>query len=333
MAMATARVRSQAMLHSASFFRRNVVFGCRPSDYISAVSFHRNASASSSKANGDEPALQSPKGNSFVNLGAFETMGGDAGRAATGIAYMEDALRLQEDAYAAEEDPTRRNRKALSLAQSVMQIGRQHHQQQDAEKALEFFERAKHLIEEFHEVHTPMRNLEMIQLAVSDNADAPRPTSKLQQAVEHATFMKSEVMCNIGVARHDLGKTDEALAAHKQAMQLRKEIVGKNNPTIAECLNNIGAAYFSKGAHQKAVEHYEQALDLLETAQQQESAYAAMTLYNIGISRARMAHFREAGVALKKALRIAEHALGQDHRQVELIKMTLQDLEQSRKAV
>jgi len=249
-------------------------------------------------------------------------MGGDVGRAATGIAYMQEALQLQEDAYSAEADPRRRSRRALGLAQSLMQVGRQHHQQQDAREAVALFLRAETLAEEFLAAH------QVAPAGASDGSGAgnAQADAAIKKAVEYGSFVLSEICSNIGVANNDLGQLDKALEMHQKALALRKETVGKTHPSVAECLNNLGAVFFARGALQKAVEHYEQALELLiaSAGGREEGPYMALTLYNIGVSRARLGQPREAGAALRRALRLAEQAFGTDHQQVELIRATMQ---------
>jgi len=235
---------------------------------------------------------------------------------------MDEALKLQEEAYAAEQDPRRRSRKAMALAQSLLQLGRQHHQQQDPHQAIGHYRRAEAFVAEFLAAHPPERP--------GEQADQQQVASAaLQKAIEYGNFVMSEILVNLGVAHNDMAQLDEALAALQRALHVRKDTVGKSHPSVAECLNNLGAVYFARGAHQKAAEHYEQALELLVEAAggREEGAYAALTLYNIGISRAESGHFREAVVALKRAERIAEQSLGTDHRQVELIKATLQQFQ------
>ena len=41
--------------------------------------------------------VQKPRSNSYINLGHFEPMGADAGRAATGLAYLQETMRLQQE--------------------------------------------------------------------------------------------------------------------------------------------------------------------------------------------------------------------------------------------
>lgn len=313
---------------------------------LAAVVAGRRSAASS--AGGDAASEQpgmSPTANSYISLGAFETMGGDIGRASTGLAYMQEALKVQEAAYDEEEDPRRRTRRGLSLAQSVVQVGRQHHQLQDARAAIEHYLRAQALMEDFINLHTPLAIAEQqardaaeaaSSEAAADRAEMPAPKkpaeaapdSALKRALDYARFSLTEVFSSLGIAYNDVGDKDKALEALQQCLTLRKETVGKNHPSMAECFNNLGAVYLQRGALQKASEHYEQALEQLMIAAdgRQEGAYQALTLYNIGICRARLGHGREAGAALHKALSLAESALGSQHRQVELIRETIRQM-------
>jgi len=255
---------------------------------------------------GDASSLSSTA-NSYIALGAFESMGSDVGRMATGTAYLEEAVRMQEAEHEAEADPRRRAGRALGLAQSLLQVGRQHHQQQDPNEAINHYQRAVTLVEE--------------SLAFRETQEQ----GKAKKALEYSRFILSEILSSIGVAYNDVSRQQEALEALQRALALRKETVGNSHPSVAECLNNLGALYFSRGALQKSAEHYEQALDLLVAAAEgrQEGAYVALTLYNIGVCRSGLGQMEASVTALKRALQIAEQALGSDHRQVELIRETL----------
>mmetsp|Transcript_115047 Transcript_115047/g.229080 ORF Transcript_115047/g.229080 Transcript_115047/m.229080 type:complete len:328 (-) Transcript_115047:24-1007(-) len=245
--------------------------------------------------------------NSYISLGTFETMGSSEGRMATGISYLQDLIRVQETEHSGEADPKRRAGRGLTLAQSLLQMGRQHHQQQDPVEALNFYQRAADLV--------------MDAIGIWEQQPV-----KPKKGMEYSNFFLSEVQSSLGVAYNDLGRTEDALDAHQKALTLRKDTVGKGHASLAECFNNLGALYFARGALQKAVEHYEQALDLLVEAVEGrlEGPYVALTLYNIGVCRGGLGQPQVAVSSLKKALAIAERAFGSGHRQVELIRETLQ---------
>jgi len=254
---------------------------------------------------GNAAGSTSSTANSYINLGKFETMGSDVGRGATGIAYLEDTIKLQEAEYGAEVDPIRRSVRGMGLAKNLLEVGRQHHQLGSAAEAIEIYQRALGLFDD------------AIVLRENDESE------KTQKALTFARFSKSEVLSSLGVAYNDSGQVEEALDMHQKAMELRKAIVGKEHPAIAECLNNLAGIYFGRGSHQRAAEHYEQAFELLIKASAIDSPYAALTLYNLGLCRAHLGQGPAAATALKRALQIAEKTLGADHRQVELIRETL----------
>eukprot|EP00931_Biecheleriopsis_adriatica_P086463 TRINITY_DN61136_c0_g1_i1.p1 TRINITY_DN61136_c0_g1~~TRINITY_DN61136_c0_g1_i1.p1 ORF type:complete len:312 (+),score=72.70 TRINITY_DN61136_c0_g1_i1:51-986(+) len=252
-------------------------------------------------------SVPSSTANSYINLGKFETMGADVGRAATGIAYLQETVQLQEAEYAAEVEPIRKSVKGMGLARNLLEVARQHHQLGDAAEAIAIYKRTLELFEE--------------AIAVREKDDS----EKSKKALTYARFALSEVLSSLGVAYNDSGRAEEALEMHQRALQVRKEIVGKAHPSVAECLNNLGGLYFARGSHQRAVEHFEQALELLTEAAEgrQDTPYVALTLYNLGLCRAHLGQIPAAATALKRALQIAERSLGPNHRQVELIRQTL----------
>jgi len=263
------------------------------------------------------PAKQeegSEKANSFISLGKFETMGGDVGRMAMGISYLEEGLRVQEEQYEMESSPVRKAGRGMSLAQTRLQVARQHHQQQDAADALAHYIRAKEILES------------SLSFFRDETKESEGQSKGAIKATQYGLFLLTEVCSGLGVAYNDLGRTEEALAQLKQALNDRKELMGRKHLSTAECLNNLGALYFGNGNYQKAVEYYEQALGLLVEAAggQKEGAYIALTLYNIGTCRLSLGQAQAAVGSLRQALQVAKQALGDDHRQVELIQATLE---------
>jgi len=256
------------------------------------------------------PAGLSRTANSYIGLGAFETMGSDVGRMATGISYLETIVAEQEAAYEAETTPLRRAVKAIPLLKSRLEVGRQHHQQQDPQEAIKQYSRARELAEE----------------AIQSLSSA--------KSVNYARFLLSEVCSSLGVAHNDVGDAESALAMHERALAIRKETVGEEHPAVAECYNNLGALFFSQGSFQQAVSHYEQALPLLMLGSggKADGPYVALTLYNVGVCHDGLGNAEASVAALTKALEVAEKALGSDHPKVGLIKATIEKVAAGQKA-
>ncbi|CAJ1379246.1 unnamed protein product [Effrenium voratum] len=253
--------------------------------------------------------------NSYINLGKFETMGADVGRAATGIAYLQESVQLQEMQYQSEENAIRKSGIGMGLAKNLHEargkrrseklgsakVGRQNHQLGDTAQAIALYERA---------------------LGLLDEAVGTRDSERASKALIYARFLKSEVCSSLGVAFNDAGQPEEALAQHQEALQLRKDIVGKNHSSVAECLNNLGNIYYHRGSFQKAAEHFEQALELLSESLRTDTPFVALTLYNLGLCRANLGQLPAAEAALKKALQIAERTMPSSQ-QADLIRNTL----------
>lgn len=235
-------------------------------------------------------------------------MGSDVGRMATGIAYLDETKRVQEAELLMESDDRRRCSRAVALAKTLLEVGRQHHQQQDPGEAIKHYLRALGLVEQAIKVREEQ----------ADDAS--------KKAVRYARFALSELCSGLGIAYNDTGRQDEALAMLQRALDLRKESIGKSHPSLAECYNNLGALLYAMGSLQRAQEHYEKALELLTqaTGGRDEGAHVALTHYNIGLCQAGLGEMAAAGLALQRALKLAEAALGYDHPKVDLIKQTLE---------
>lgn len=215
---------------------------------------------------------------------------------------------MAEAAYKLETDPWSRAVKGLAVAKNALEVGRQHHQQQDPPAAIRHYQRAAELVEDA---------LVFRKKRKSGKASSTR-------AVQ---FFLTEIWSSHGVACNDIGEKEEALLLLKRALDLRKEAIGKEHGSVAECLNNIGALHFARQNYQRSVEYYEQAFELLVGATgRQEGAYVALTLYNIGLCRAKLDNPRLAVTSLRKSLTLAQQALGPNHRQVELIEATIKEM-------
>jgi len=215
---------------------------------------------------------------------------------------------MLEAEYNVEENLQRKAIRGLGLAKNLLEVGRQHQViDQDAAEAISHYLRAMKLYED--------------AIAIRETED----TQQAKKALTYARFALSEVCSSLGVAYNDAGQVDQALKMHQRALEIRKAIVGKDHPSVAECLNNLGGLFFARGSLQKAAEHFEQALDMLtESAEgRQDTPYAALTLYNLGLCRAGLMQMPAAATALERALQVAERSLGSDHRQVDLIQSTI----------
>jgi protein O-mannosyl-transferase len=90
---------------------------------------------------------------------------------------------------------------------------------------------------------------------------------------------------NLGIALNDRGKTDEAIAHYKQAIELR--------PSYAEAHYNLGRLLAQKGQLDDALSHYEKALEI-NPADAEAQNNLGVTLFGSGRVDEAIAHYQEA---------------------------------------
>mmetsp|Transcript_57528 Transcript_57528/g.136852 ORF Transcript_57528/g.136852 Transcript_57528/m.136852 type:complete len:332 (+) Transcript_57528:99-1094(+) len=267
--------------------------------------------SSSDSGSGDNAG--SGQTNSYINLGVFNTMATDDARMAVGIAYMMDALRLQRDEYNGEAAPPRRASKGLTLSTTLLQVAKQHHSTGDSEEALRLYEESLEVLKESRTFYE----------GVMQDKDG-KPVTKVIRVLQQAIFQQTEIYVGLGMACHEVGRSEESINWLKDAMDARKELLGGQHPSVSECLNNLAAVYFNREAYQKSVEYYEQALELLIAANDgvKEGEYLALTYYNIGTCRLRLGQQSLAVQSLDLARKLAEQAYEAGHPMIDLIKQT-----------
>merc|ERR1712135_248844 len=201
--------------------------------------------------------------------------------------------RILEPEYENETIPRRRASKGLSLAESRLQVARQHHaSSEDSFDSLAHYERAKELVES---------SLTFYQ---QEHEKGDNPAKVNLKAMQYALFMLTEALAD------------------------RRELMGKKHASVAECLNNLGAVYFKRENYQRSVEYYEQALELFTEAIEgrEEGIFIGLTLYNIGTCKVKLGLVGPGISVLKRALTITENSVGSEHPQVRMIRDTLESL-------
>ncbi len=75
----------------------------------------------------------------------------------------------------------------------------------------------------------------------------------------------ADVLNNLGCSYRDMREFKRAKPLFKQALKIRKEILGDNHPDIANSYNSLGGLYSMQGQYKKAEPYFRQALEILET--------------------------------------------------------------------
>ncbi|MEZ4449093.1 MAG: tetratricopeptide repeat protein [Nannocystaceae bacterium] len=115
-----------------------------------------------------------------------------------------------------------------------------------------------------------------------------------------------------GVVEANLGRYDEAIAAHGEALALRRVVVGDRHPESGTSHHHLGAAYEATARLDLARFHYERALEIRMRALG-DHPLTARTYNNLGNLAYREGRWDEAIAMHTAARRIRVAAYGEDH--------------------
>ena len=129
-----------------------------------------------------------------------------------------------------------------------------------------------------------------------------------QTALRGATYVST--LAGIDQARGDL---DGALAGHRQALALRRELLGDDHPDVATSFNNLANTHAMRGERDEAIALQRQALAIRERALGPDHPDVAMSLGNLANVYDERGEHDQALALQTRALDIRERALGPDH--------------------
>ncbi|PZR13994.1 MAG: hypothetical protein DI536_11785 [Archangium gephyra] len=145
------------------------------------------------------------------------------------------------------------------------------------------------------------------------SADAERWVRFAQSAIARvapAPELQASLFNNQGVLAHLRGQYAAAIDAHKNALELRTQLLGNRHPLVARSHSNLGAAYRALGRFGEARQEYEQALAIEEQVLDPSHPQVADTLNNLGNVLNAQGSPTGARRALERSLRIKEAAFG-----------------------
>jgi len=170
-------------------------------------------------------------------------------------------------------------------------------------KAIEFFERACDLAEEYYSRRETQQTIALVERALNEkNYDR-----------EHNKAMH---LNNLGMAWNDLGETRKAIQYHEQALAIHEAVYGKNHQHVALCLTNLGLAMGKSGEKRKAIDYLERALAIDEKIYGQEHPHVAIVFMHLGSAWKNSGEIPKAIEFWERALAINEKIYGAEHLQV-----------------
>jgi tetratricopeptide (TPR) repeat protein len=110
---------------------------------------------------------------------------------------------------------------------------------------------------------------------------------------------------NIGYLRQRSGASpEESMAAYRDSLKIKKEILGESHLSVGKTLNNIGSVYYSARDFEHALQAYHEAKDILERNLGATHGDVATVHSNIGDVYMAMGEGQKAHDQYKEALNI-----------------------------
>ncbi|MEA5601845.1 tetratricopeptide repeat protein [Nostoc sp. UHCC 0252] len=115
------------------------------------------------------------------------------------------------------------------------------------------------------------------------------------------------------------GNYSEAEPLYKQALELRKRLLGDNHPSFATSLNNLAGLYKTTGQYSKAEILYQQALELRKRLWGENHADVAVSLNNLALLYDEQGRYEEAEPLYLQSLELEKRLVGENHLSFALI--------------
>jgi len=105
----------------------------------------------------------------------------------------------------------------------------------------------------------------------------------------------------------------EAKLFLEQALDIRKKVLGEDDPDLAETFNDFAGLYKAQGKYEKAEEFYNTALNIEKKVLGEDHPGLATTIGNLGLLYQDQGKYEKAEEFYNTALNIKKKVLGEDH--------------------
>lgn len=140
----------------------------------------------------------------------------------------------------------------------------------------------------------------------------------VQEAIKLEAFSRGDRLraarrvVRLGVARHRLGKLQDAIPVLEKAVLLHQNALGEDHPETADQLTELGAAYRADARHEEAQECLQQAMEVYKGAGLGDSANAIQALHHLAGSLEDCGDLEAAAAQYEKALTYKQRNIGCD---------------------
>jgi serine/threonine protein kinase len=125
----------------------------------------------------------------------------------------------------------------------------------------------------------------------------------------------AEVWSQLGMLYLDQGRTDEAIAAHQNALAIRDiEMAGADSAALAESLNHLGSALLTEREYERARPYLVRAAVYYQELLGDRNNRVAGSAYRLGIVEEYLGNLTRAENQYRRALRVLTNLYGELHR-------------------
>ena len=124
---------------------------------------------------------------------------------------------------------------------------------------------------------------------------------------------RAVIFHQFGLIRALHGKYDEALEYSRKSLEIMKQSLPADHPTLATSYNNIGMAYEKMGEYSQALQYLQKSLEIMKKSLSADHPDLAASYNNIGLIYDSMNDYSQALQYHQKSLEIMKKSLPADH--------------------
>jgi tetratricopeptide (TPR) repeat protein len=242
---------------------------------------------------------------------------GRLGRPLEAIKFCQEAIRLDEEHYGAENVPD------STLSTNLCNLGSQYIATSEYEKAAEMLEKALKILDGrgvsielaavLHNLGTAYRNLKKSERALS-YLEKALSIQKQLYGIDRAHLETAKTLTNLGNLCSQLGRLEKAIDYFSESLNMKYALYGPNatHQSIAVTLGNMGNVYYLLGQYENAIKYIKDALQRFGDAESC-SREVALNLYNLGQAYEGLVDLAAACQCYEKSLRIMVQVFGETH--------------------
>ena len=145
-----------------------------------------------------------------------------------------------------------------------------------------------------------------------------RPAGGLEWA-EHAQAevdrfgdlrLRGDLLNHIGVIRHDQGEYGQAIALHRQALDLRRAGLGEDHPDTGRSLMELGLSEHESGKWDEGIGHVEASASVMAEALGEDHPLVAQVYANLASTSANSGRLAEASLYFERSADVWRRARG-----------------------